>query len=98
MAARGTIGKQEIFDKLKEVFPNAFMADAKIMRIPIMEDGEVVEIKVQLTAAKDILGSGDTPASPAAAASKENESMEMVDIEPTEEEKETIKAFLGNMF
>lgn len=52
---RGAVAKQEITKKIFEVFPNAFLAD-KIIRIPIEEDGEIVEIKLSMVAAKDVLG------------------------------------------
>ena len=55
--AKGSIAKEAIFKKMLEVFPNSFMADAKTLRIPWEENGETIEIKVALTAAKDILGS-----------------------------------------
>ena len=54
--ARGNEAKQRIFKKLLEVFPGSFMQDDKILRIVEQEDGQIVEIKVTLTAAKDILG------------------------------------------
>ena len=56
--AKGSIAKQEVFNKILEVFPGSFMQDDKILRIPRLEGGETVEIKVTLTAAKDILGAG----------------------------------------
>ena len=55
--ARGAEAKQAVFAKIKEIFPEAFMDD-KVMRIPMAENGEVVEIKVALTAAKDVIGGG----------------------------------------
>lgn len=54
--AKGSLSKDIIFKKLIEVFPGSFMQDDKICRIPMTEDGQIVEIKVTLTAAKDILG------------------------------------------
>lgn len=54
--ARGAESKEKIFQKMLEVFSGSFMADAKTLRIPMEENGEVVEIKVALTAAKDTLG------------------------------------------
>ena len=39
-------------------FDGSFMQDDKILRIPWKENGEVVEIKVTLTAAKDVIGAG----------------------------------------
>ncbi len=56
--ARGNEAKQRIFTKLLEVFPGSFMQDDKILRIVEQENGETVEIKVTLTAAKDVLGAG----------------------------------------
>jgi hypothetical protein len=56
--ARGANAKVMFFNKLQEVFPDAFMQDAKTMRIPFEEDGSIVELKVAPTAAKDVLGSG----------------------------------------
>lgn len=56
--AKGAQAKQEIFNKLLEIFPNSFMQDDKILRIPMVEGHDNVEIKVTLTAAKDILGAG----------------------------------------
>lgn len=61
--ARGTQSKNEIFAKLMEVFPAAFWEDeGKILRIPMTENAERVEIKCQLTAAKNNLG-GDAAVS-----------------------------------
>ncbi len=53
---RGNEAKQRIFAKLLEVFPGSFMQDDKILRIIESENGSTVEIKVTLTAAKDIMG------------------------------------------
>ena len=55
---RGAQAKQDVFNKILEVFPGSFMQDDKILRIPMSENGETVEIKVTLTAAKDIIGAG----------------------------------------
>ena len=60
--AKGSLSKDIIFKKLIEVFPGSFMQDDKICRIPCIENGETVEIKVTLTAAKDILGTAAAPA------------------------------------
>lgn len=53
---KGAESKEKIFTKLKEVFPQAFFVGAKEFRIPMIEDGAPVEIKVALTAAKDVVG------------------------------------------
>ena len=61
MAARGAEVKEKLTQVLTKLFPESFM-DGKTLRIPMKENGEIVEIKVTLTAAKDVLGgaSADT--------------------------------------
>lgn len=59
--AKGSQAKQEVFNKILATFPGSFMQDDKILRIPCIENGETVEIKVTLTAAKDILGAAAGP-------------------------------------
>lgn len=60
MAAKGTESKNLIFAELQRVYPDAFWEDeGKILRIPMDEGGNIVEIKVTLTAAKSNLGSGE---------------------------------------
>ncbi len=57
--AKGTESKNLIFAELRRVYPDAFWEDeGKILRIPMNEGGTPIEIKVTLTAAKNILGSG----------------------------------------
>ena len=56
--AKGAISKEFVFKKILETFEGSFMQDDKICRIPCIENGETVEIKVTLTAAKDIIGAG----------------------------------------
>ena len=56
--ARGAQAKTEILAKLMATFEGSFMQDDKILRIPWKEGGDIVEIKVTLTAAKDVIGAG----------------------------------------
>ena len=54
--ARGTQSKDNITKALLQIFSEAFIdADGKTIRIPTTCEGEVIEIKVTLTAAKDIV-------------------------------------------
>ena len=62
--ARGAASKEIITSKIMEVFPNSFVFDKEI-RIPIEEDGEIVQIKVKLTAAKTNVEIGEDVAMPA---------------------------------
>ena len=57
MAVRGAESKAILTNAMLKIFKGAFIApDNKTIRIPIVENGEVVEVKVSLTAAKDTLG------------------------------------------
>lgn len=49
--ARGSIAKEEITKKILETFEGSFLNEKEI-RIPIVENGETIQIKVALTAAK----------------------------------------------
>ena len=87
--ARGNEAKQRIFAKLLEVFPGSFMQDDKILRIPVEEGGEPVEIKVTLTAAKDLLaGGGSLDWSDSTDKKDAGTVASPLTTEPTEEEKQ----------
>lgn len=57
--AKGSFAKEAIANKIFEVFPNAFKANDKEIRIPMDDNGELVEIKLTLVCAKDIIGGGN---------------------------------------
>jgi len=90
--AKGAVAKQEVLAKLKEVFPDAF-EHGKEFRIPMIEDGQRVEIKIALTCAKtNVGGDGDSVESvgevPASAPAS---------TEPTEEEKQNIADLMSKL-
>lgn len=60
MAAKGTSSKELIINKLKEIFPDAFIVDGKELRIPLIEEGQEVQIKIALTCAKDNIPHGNS--------------------------------------
>ena len=97
MAAKGALAKEEIMNKILEVFPGSFKYEKEI-RVPMMENGEMLQIKITLTAAKNMVDNGADVAipgdisgsfapSPAPAQLKQNATV----IEPTKEEKERVK-------
>jgi hypothetical protein len=100
MAIKGATSKNIIAKKILETFEGAFQYDKEI-RIPIIEDGETIQIKVTLTAAKTNVAAGGDTALPGATPSTEPVSArgKRADItvldEPTEEEKQAIKDFLN---
>ena len=56
MAAKGSLAKEEIFAKILETFDGSFMFNGgKEVRIPWNENGNDVQIKVTLTAAKEMV-------------------------------------------
>ena len=94
MAAKGTESKCIIFNKLKEIYPNSFWEDEnKILRIPMNESGNPIEIKVTLTAAKNILGSGAVESAFPTA----SEPVVEKPVEMTEEEKENVATLLASL-
>ena len=94
MAAKGIGSKCIIFNKLKEIYPNSFWEDEnKILRIPMNEGGNPIEIKVTLTAAKNILGSGAVESAFPAA----SEPVVEKPVEMTEEEKENVASLLASL-
>lgn len=95
MAAKGQESKNIIIKKLLETFEGSFQYEKEI-RIPMMENGELVQIKVSLTAAKSNVEQGSENAIPAAPANFSNEigTNPSIKIETTEEEKANVKALL----
>ena len=71
--AKGTIAKEAITKKLLEVFEGSFINEKEI-RIPFVENGETVQIKVALTCAKVNIegGTGVTTADAAPVVNPEN--------------------------
>lgn len=52
MAVRGAESKELITKTILNIFSNSFIVDGKEIRIPTMWNGEEIQIKVALTAAK----------------------------------------------
>ena len=92
--ARGQNEKKIVFDKILEQFEGAFSPDGKIIRIPINGEDGVVEIKVALTAAKDVLscGSADLVES-----QTQNINFSVDTSAPTEEEKQNVADLLERL-
>lgn len=105
MAARGSVAKEEITNKILAEFPGSFKFDREI-RIPVMENGELVQIKITLTAAKvNVENGGDTVTPGAdlikdmtqAAVEGQVTNSNTMSIEPTPEEKENVRILLSKL-
>lgn len=97
--ARGQIAKAEIQKKILNNFEGAFLYnDGKEIRIPIEENGELIQIKVALTAAKENVEQGADNALPGATAEKvkfeETKKVSTKTVEATEEEKNNVNELL----
>ena len=97
--AKGAIAKEEITQKILSAFPSAFKYDKEI-RIPVMENGEMVQIKCALTCAKvnvevgaDTAEPGDFPTPITAAVTPTSTEP----IAPTEAEKATVAELLKQL-
>ena len=67
MAVKGAESKNKITQKILETFEGSFLYnDGKEIRIPLLENGETVQIKVTLTAAKVNVSPDEENAIPAA--------------------------------
>ena len=103
MAAKGSIAKEQITNQILQAFPGAFKHEKEI-RIPVSENGEVVQIKVALTCAKVNVEVGSDTAMPGTitpVAQKSKVSLEKNEpktlVEPTAEEKANVSQFLKMM-
>ena len=93
MAARGAESKQIITKKILEIFPNSFQYDNKEIRIPMIEDGAEVQIKVTLTAAKTNVSAGNDNAIPTLSTSSSAPSS----FEITPEEKKEVDDLITSL-
>ena len=96
--AKGNDSKKIILQKIMETFPGSFMQDDKILRIPMEEDGASVEIKVTLTAAKDLLGGGAVlDLSDSDAKKDAGTAASPLIAEPTDEEKKNVQLMMEKL-
>lgn len=85
MAAKGSATKEKISNLILQIFPNSFI-NGKELRICGIEDGEEIQIKLTMTAAKENVphesqrGGSELPAP----------ILSSIDSMPTEEELENV--------
>ena len=101
MAAKGSILKQEIASKILAAFPGSFLYnDGKEIRINGTENGEKLQIKLTLTAAKVAVEGGSDTVLPGEAATTDVKPVvtnEKIPQEPTTEEKERLATLLNKL-
>ena len=95
--ARGSYAKEQITNKLMEIYGGDAAVFDKVLRIRIEEEGVPVEIKVTLTAAKDNLMSSSKIE--AASATSLNNEIKVSDtsMKPSEEEVAQIDDYIKQL-
>lgn len=99
MAVRGTRAKADITQKILETFEGSFTYEKEI-RIPYIEDGVEGQIKLVLTASKNMVENTDAALTKSKIESNElnfSDSKEKLPQEPSEEEKERLKFLLNKL-
>lgn len=95
--AKGQQSKNIIAQKILDIFEGSFQYDKEI-RVPIMEDGELIQIKITLTAAKTNVEQGEEKAIPGDEAVKVEAPVTSSEkIEVTAEEKENVRRLLQSL-
>ncbi len=101
MAAKGSILKQEIANKILEAFPGSFLYnDGKEIRINGTENGESLQIKLTLTAAKVAVEGGSNitlSGGSSVTDTKVNTVHANIPQEPSDEEKERLQTLLSRL-
>jgi len=102
MAARGSVLKSDISKKILETFPGSFLYnDGKEIRINGFEDGQLIQIKLTLTAAKTAVENENaaplTEKTETTKASSESSVKEKIPQEPSEEEKQRLTNLLNKL-
>ena len=89
--AKGAQAKAEITETILKTFPNSFVNEKEI-RIPMIEDGTEIQIKVTLTAAKDLIINGNEVSKEDAATVEAPKSAVV-----SEEEKKNVSKLLASL-
>lgn len=97
--AKGALAKEQVIKKILETFPEAFQYE-KELRIPMLENGELVQIKVALTCAKTNVELGADTATPGDFPPPSNAPVtptSNIPVEPTAEEKQAVADILRKL-
>ena len=102
--ARGAASKEQVMAGILAAFPGSFKYDKEI-RIPMNEDGEIIQIKCVLTAAKVNVENGGDTAVPGAATATATKTVTASASpapagfmnEPTAEEKQAVADLVSKL-
>lgn len=99
--AKGAESKNKITKQILELFPGSFIYnDGKEIRVPMIEGGEQIQIKIALTCAKECVNMGADNAIPGdfpAPINTPPTPERSEPIKPTEEEKQSVANLLRSL-
>jgi len=96
MAVRGAEAKANITKKILETFEGSFLYNnGKELRIPVEENGEIVQIKITLTAAKVNVSNGEDTVIPGVTAAPTSATVQSSEL--TEQEKKETLDLLASL-
>ena len=96
MAIRGAESKSAITQKILDTFDGAFLYDKEI-RIPMNENGEIVQIKCVLTCAKVNVGTDNDATNISTIENSSSTGIKTQAIELTEEEKNNVNTLIEKL-
>lgn len=94
--ARGAWSKGIVKDKILKMFEGSFENGTEL-RVPMIENGERVEIKITLTCAKTNVGDAAVASTSGSESAASSGTAPAVAAEPTEEEKKNVNDFLSKL-
>lgn len=96
MAIRGAESKSAITQKILDTFDGAFLYDKEI-RIPMNENGEIVQIKCVLTCAKVNVGTDNNATNISTIENSSDTEVKTQTIELTEKEKNNVNTLIEKL-
>lgn len=96
MAAKGSEAKSIIIKEILNHFEGSFLVDGKEIRIPMIENNELIQIKVGLTCAKENISNPNGENFTTAETAPTNETTTQ-NIELTEKEKADVKKMMETL-
>ena len=102
MALKGQVSKDALIQELLNYFGNRAFKYDKEIRVNCVEDGQTVQIKIALTAAKALVNVGEDAATPgeevaAAPVQATLDAPKVTNIETSAEEKENLSKLLRSL-
>lgn len=93
---KGATSKEKITNKILKLFENSFLYNKEI-RIPCVEDGQEIQIKITLTTAKENISSNEDKETAAVPSQEASVAPKVANTETSAEEKANLSALLRSL-